>query len=128
MFQKYTRGGSSSPDAAPARPSIGGDSPPLPALDAASQAQVGTSTRHTALKVYLHEKLLSLLNLSVLDKITREELRKELAPLIRTKRPAVVVQVSPSTGEVGAVPCGMRSEETPVVLAGVIKAVVLDRN
>jgi pilus assembly protein CpaF len=82
MFQKYTRGGSSTPEAAPARPMIGTD-PPLPAA-APDSASPGTSTRHTALKVYLHEKLLSLLNLSVLDKITRDELRKELAPLIRT--------------------------------------------
>src|SRR5258706_7604324 len=42
------------------------------------------STRHIALKVHLHEKLLTMLNLSVLDKITRDELRRELAPLIRT--------------------------------------------
>jgi pilus assembly protein CpaF len=60
-----------------------GTDPPLPAA-APDSASPGTSTRHTALKVYLHEKLLSLLNLSVLDKITRDELRKELAPLIRT--------------------------------------------
>jgi pilus assembly protein CpaF len=80
MFQKYTRGGSSTPEAAPARP-LAGTEPPLPA---AVPDSPGTSTRHIALKVYLHEKLLSLLNLSVLDKITRDELRKELAPLIRT--------------------------------------------
>src|SRR5262245_27462102 len=85
MFQKYTRGGSSSPDAAPARPLMTPDAPPAaPVPDTIGQAQPGTSTRHIALKVYLHEKLLSLLNLSVLDKITREDLRKELAPLIRT--------------------------------------------
>jgi pilus assembly protein CpaF len=40
-------------------------------------------SRNTDLKVYLHEKLLSVLNLSVLDRVTREELGRELSPMIR---------------------------------------------
>jgi pilus assembly protein CpaF len=77
MFQKPTRGGASG--AGQLRPLIGADAP---STDVESRPPAA-SARHTALKVYLHEKLLSLLNLSVLDKITREELRRELAPLIR---------------------------------------------
>src|SRR3954471_3579715 len=46
-------------------------------------AATSASSKHIALKVYLHEKLLSMLNLSVLDKVTRDELRGQLAPLIR---------------------------------------------
>jgi pilus assembly protein CpaF len=37
----------------------------------------------TALKVRLHEKLLGILNLSVLDRISREELRREISPVLR---------------------------------------------
>ena len=40
-------------------------------------------SRQTDLKVYLHEKLLSVLNLGVLDRVTREELGRELSPMIR---------------------------------------------
>ncbi|MDE2184282.1 MAG: CpaF family protein [Alphaproteobacteria bacterium] len=40
-------------------------------------------SRNTDLKVYLHEKLLGVLNLSVLDRVTREELGRELSPMIR---------------------------------------------
>jgi len=40
--------------------------------------------RNTELKVLIHEKLLDILNLGALDKITRPELRAELAPMIRT--------------------------------------------
>jgi pilus assembly protein CpaF len=43
-----------------------------------------SAAKHTALKVSLHEKLLSMLNLSALDKVTRDELKREMAPLIRT--------------------------------------------
>jgi pilus assembly protein CpaF len=39
--------------------------------------------RNTELKVHLHEKLLEVLNLSVLDKLTRTELNHELVPMIR---------------------------------------------
>jgi pilus assembly protein CpaF len=45
--------------------------------------QMDTSARNTELKVFLHEKLLGMMNLAVLDKITREELTKELAPTIK---------------------------------------------
>ena len=47
-----------------------------------------------------------------------------VAPLTRTKIPAVVVQMSPFTGEEGAAPWGIRRLDTPVVPAGVIRAVV----
>jgi len=43
----------------------------------------GFSSRNTELKVYLHEKLLGMLNLSVLDKVSRDDLGRELAPIIR---------------------------------------------
>src|SRR5438309_2763670 len=46
--------------------------------------QESVSAKHIALKVYLHEQLLGMLNLSALDKMTRPELRRELAPLIRS--------------------------------------------
>ncbi len=82
MFQKYTRSGFQA-EGSEVRPLIAADVSVLAAPEA-DRAPPATSARHIALKVYLHEKLLSLLNLSVLDKITREELRKELAPLVRT--------------------------------------------
>ena len=41
------------------------------------------SSRNTELKVFLHEKLLAMLNLSVLDKIPRDELMHELSPTIK---------------------------------------------
>jgi pilus assembly protein CpaF len=53
------------------------------AMTEPSEAPARTSGKNTDLKVYLHEKLLSILNLSVLDKITREELSRELSPKIR---------------------------------------------
>lgn len=37
---------------------------------------------------------------------------------MRTYRPALVVHISPFTGDVGAVPCGKRTEEIAVVAAG----------
>jgi pilus assembly protein CpaF len=43
----------------------------------------GMVARNTELKVFLHEKLLGMLNLSVLDKVTRADLGKQLAPLVR---------------------------------------------
>jgi len=55
------------------------------------------SSKNTDLKVYLHEKLLSILNLSVLDKITREELSRELSPKIREL--LVAEGVALNTGE-----------------------------
>jgi pilus assembly protein CpaF len=56
------------------------------AADAPANAsrQESVSAKHIALKVYLHEQLLGMLNLSALDKMTRPELRRELAPLIRS--------------------------------------------
>src|SRR5215472_14670568 len=39
--------------------------------------------RDTELKVLLHEKLLGMLNLGALEKITREELGREIAPVIK---------------------------------------------
>src|SRR5688572_15053101 len=84
MFQKYTRNGSAASEATQPRPLIATDAPAAPAAEPAGQGQGLVSARHIALKVYLHEKLLSLLNLGVLDKITGDELRKELEPLVRT--------------------------------------------
>jgi pilus assembly protein CpaF len=78
MFQKYKREASSPPELTLGR-SLSSDAAPVEAL---LRPQTNVS-KHIALKVHLHEKLLTLLNLSVLDKITREELRRELAPLIR---------------------------------------------
>src|SRR5258706_5042826 len=78
MFQKYKRETSSPPELTLGR-SLSSDVAPVEAL---LRPQTNVS-KHIALKVHLHEKLLTLLNLSVLDKITREELRRELAPLIR---------------------------------------------
>ena len=43
---------------------------------------------------------------------------------MRTKIPAVVVQMSPFTGEVGAAPWGIRKDDLAVVPATQIKAVV----
>src|SRR4029077_6701279 len=39
--------------------------------------------RNTELKAYLHEKLLGMLNLSALERVTRDELSRELAPLVK---------------------------------------------
>ena len=79
MFQKYAR-------EAPHAPALVQDRPAVvskPVVLETPVAAVSVTSRHVALKVHLHEKLLTMLNLSVLDKITREELRHELAPLIR---------------------------------------------
>jgi hypothetical protein len=46
-----------------------------------------------------------------------------VVPLTRTKVPAVVVQTSPFTGLVGAVPCGRFSEALAVVAARSCRAV-----
>src|SRR6185312_638925 len=43
----------------------------------------GMVARNSELKVFLHEKLLGMLNLGVLDKVTRDDLGRQLAPLIR---------------------------------------------
>src|SRR6185437_2657905 len=43
----------------------------------------GMVARNTELKVFLHEKLLGMLNLGVLDKVTRDDLGRQLAPLVR---------------------------------------------
>jgi pilus assembly protein CpaF len=78
MFQRYNKGSSIPAEVVSAPSPVAS----APADDAAGKLQSAT-VRYIALKVYLHEKLLPLLNLSVLDKITRDELRRELAPLIR---------------------------------------------
>ena len=51
-----------------------------PESDAREAAKV---QRNTELKVYLHEKLLGMLNLSALERVTRDELSRELAPLVK---------------------------------------------
>src|SRR5258705_4490004 len=80
MFQKYTREVTPAPDLVQDRPVTVEKTPVVES----PSVSPNSPSRHIALKVHLHEKLLSLLNLSVLDKITRDELRRELAPLIRT--------------------------------------------
>jgi pilus assembly protein CpaF len=80
MFQKSTRDSA----LAPALVQDRAVSLERPAAIEAPVAVSSASSRHIALKVHLHEKLLTMLNLSVLDKITRDELRRELAPLIRS--------------------------------------------
>src|SRR5215471_7586746 len=79
MFEKFVRDSSGAPGAAKDRILS-----PNPAPVAEVAARPAPTNRHIALKVHLHEKLLTLLNLSVLDKVTRDELRRELAPLVRT--------------------------------------------
>ena len=51
-----------------------------PVSDAREAARV---QKNTELKVLLHEKLLSMLNLSALDKVTRSDLSQQLSPVIR---------------------------------------------
>ena len=80
MFQKYTREVPPVPDLVQDRP-VTVEKPPVAEPPSVSP---NTPSRHIALKVHLHEKLLTMLNLSVLDKVTRDELRRELAPLIRS--------------------------------------------
>src|SRR5579872_7428221 len=53
---------------------------PTPESDAREAARI---QRNTELKVYLHEKLLGMLNLSALERVTRDELSRELAPLVK---------------------------------------------
>jgi pilus assembly protein CpaF len=48
-----------------------------------TEQQESLLTRNTELKVFLHEKLLEMLNLAVIDKLTRSELSHELMPMIR---------------------------------------------
>lgn len=49
-----------------------------------------------------------------------------VVPLILTNNPEVVVQMSPSTGDDGALPCGTRKLETPVVPAARMRLVVVE--
>ena len=77
MFQKTARGtGAKSRKA----DEVGQVFKELPEND---ERVASTVARKTELKVFLHERLLSMLNLSVLDKITRDELGQELAPIIK---------------------------------------------
>ena len=76
MFQKSVRGGTKSRKA----DEVGQVFKALPEGD---ERVASTVARKTELKVFLHERLLSMLNLSVLDKITRDELGQELAPIIK---------------------------------------------
>jgi len=48
-----------------------------------SNEATSTVIRNTELKVMLHEKLLDILNLSVLDKMSREALARDVGPIIR---------------------------------------------
>src|SRR5258708_31744837 len=53
---------------------------PTPESEVREAAKV---KRNTELKVFLHEKLLGMLNLSALERATRDELSRELAPLVK---------------------------------------------
>ena len=76
MFQKSAKGG-----AKPRKTEEVGQV--FKAPDEGDERVASTVARKTELKVFLHEKLLSMLNLSVIDKMTREELGQELAPIIK---------------------------------------------
>jgi pilus assembly protein CpaF len=63
-----------------------GSGPVAPVLDVAELAAAratGQIARNTELKVFLHEKLLDILNLGVIDKISRDELSRQIAPIIK---------------------------------------------
>lgn len=76
MFQKSAKGGAKTRKT----DELG---PVFKAPDDSDERVASTVARKTELKVFLHEKLLGMLNLSVLDKMTREELGQELAPIIK---------------------------------------------
>ena len=79
MFQRYSISKSKSDPVVP--DSVG---PQLAAVEKVAKVETAESVaRKTELKVHIHEKLLDILNLGALDKITRPELRAELAPMIR---------------------------------------------
>ena len=79
MFQRYSISKSKSDPVVP--DSVG---PQLAAVEKVAKVETAESVaRKTELKVHIHEKLLDILNLGALDKITRPELRAELAPIIR---------------------------------------------
>ncbi len=78
MFQKTTRGGVKSGKTLP--PDVGQIFTSTVETD---ERVASTVARKTELKVFLHEKLLGMLNLSVLDTMSRDELGKELVPIIK---------------------------------------------
>ena len=75
MFERFVKESNSQPVAC--EPSITGH--------AAAVAQVAEEAiaARTTLKVRLHEKLLNIMNLSILDKISREDLQREISPVLR---------------------------------------------
>src|SRR5579872_6741712 len=77
MFQKVF-GESNETDGAKKAPPASSELPMQSAL-----RPEGMVARNTELKVFLHEKLLGMLNLGVLDKVTRDDLGRQLAPLVR---------------------------------------------
>jgi pilus assembly protein CpaF len=80
MFQRYSLKKTKND---PVVPESSG--PQLAAVEKVTKVESAQSVaRNTELKVHIHEKLLDILNLGALDKITRTELRAELAPMIRT--------------------------------------------
>jgi pilus assembly protein CpaF len=59
---------------------------PVPSVPATTQdaaREAAKVQRYTELKVFLHEKLLGMLNLGALDRTSREDLVRELAPIIK---------------------------------------------
>jgi pilus assembly protein CpaF len=75
MFQKVL---GETPDKGAKKPPLASELPMQSAL-----RPEGMVARNTELKVFLHEKLLGMINLGVLDKVTRDDLGRQLAPLIR---------------------------------------------
>lgn len=78
MFERFSL------DRAKSQPPVSGESKSNEMMVDQITSEGFSVARNTELKVYIHEKLLSILNLGVLDKITRPELRDEISPVIRT--------------------------------------------
>lgn len=80
MFQRFSRDGDEKTEERP------DDAPDVPtAIDVmpTDEIEAREILLWTELKVDIHRKLLDLLNLSVLDKLTREELSREISPAVR---------------------------------------------
>ena len=57
--------------------------PPVNELAPVYQPADGQSTRYTELKVTLHQRLLDMINLAVIDKMEPEEFRREIGEMVR---------------------------------------------
>jgi pilus assembly protein CpaF len=74
MFNRFTKQQQASPKPAPVRPVAG---------EAANDGHPRAPHNLTDLKVRLHQRLLEMLNLAALDKVPREELRREVGAMVR---------------------------------------------